>query len=80
MCLGLRGRGGGLGLGRTVAFIPESDEKALRSFEQGSDWRVCTAGARTHSVVEERMSPWDASELLCEGGHCLRNLFHVSRG
>ena len=37
VCLGRRGRGGGLGLGRTVAFIPESDEKPLRSFKQGSD-------------------------------------------
>lgn len=43
VCLGLRGRGGGLGLGRTVAFIPESDEKALRSFEQGSDKTTCVS-------------------------------------
>ena len=43
VCLGPRGRGGGLGLGRTVAFIPESGEKPLRRFQQGSDKTTCVS-------------------------------------
>ena len=35
--------------------------EVLGSFEQGSDWRVCTAGVCFHSVIEEQMNPWDAS-------------------